>query len=470
MTMTALQTSLVRSLNFKGLASAALYGLAALLLFAGNVIVPGGDFGIAVAQEDDKDDERMSGRRTQALSKNVYDLITQANELVDAEDYQGALKLLDKVKAMPKLSAYETAQLYSFYGFLYFNAERYKEAVNAYNTVLKQPDLPPPLQQQTIRTLSQLAFVTEDYKGAIRYANQYMNDVGPDADMYVVIGTAHYQLEQYKEIIPPVQKAISMYAEQGKGPKEQWLLLLRVAYWELDDYKKVKDTLEQLVVGWPKKDYWTQLSGIYFELKDEPRQLAAYEAAYDQGLLASSNELTQMAQLFMQADVPYKGARVLEKGLESKQIERTVRNLRLLSQAWQLSQEDRKAIPPLLEAAKMSNDGELYARLAQSHLNLGDYKECIATSNQAISKGGLKNTGNAYLILGMCQFEQKSLGSAKASFRKALNYDKVAKNASSWIAYVESEEERLRQLEQSLQRVQEIREGNEEVQAEGQSS
>jgi tetratricopeptide (TPR) repeat protein len=172
----------------------------------------------------------------------------------------------------------------------------------------------------------------------------------------------------------------------------------------------------------------------------------------------------------MQADVPYKGARVLEKGLESKQIERSVRNLRLLSQAWQLAQEDRKAIPPLLEAAQMSNDGELYARLAQSHLNLGDYKECIATSNQAISKGGLKNAGNAYLILGMCQFEQKSLGSAKASFRKALNYDKVAKNASSWIAYVESEEERLRQLEQSLQRVQEIREGKEEVQAEGQSS
>lgn len=443
----------------------ALYCLALALLFGVGAVSPLGVQGIAVAQ-DKKDNGKapMEGRKTQALSKKVYDVITEANELVDAEDYSGALRLLDKVKAIPNLSSYETAQLYSFYGFLYFNAERYSEATNAYNTVLQQPELPVPLQQQTIRTLSQLAFVTEDYQQAIDYANQYLTDVGPDADMYVVIGTAYYQLERYKDIIPPVKKAISMYAEKGKGPKEQWLLLLRVAYWELDDYQKVRETLEQLVVGWPKKDYWTQLSGIYFELKDEPKQLAAYEAAFDQGLLSSNAELTQMAQLYMQADVPYKGAKVLAAGLESGQVERTERNLRLLSQAWQLAQEDRKAIPPLQEAAGMASNGDLYSRLAQSYLNLSEYSDCIDASNKAINKGKLKNPGNAYLILGMCQFESKSLGSAKASFRKALKYDKVAKNASSWIAYVESEEDRLRQLEQSLKRVQDAREG------EGQSS
>ena len=408
---------------------------AAALLLAGPALLPAGSAGVATAQDKKEDkDAPMSGRQTQALSKNVYDLITQANEKVDAEDYNGALALLDKIKAMPKLSDYETAQLYSFYGFLYFNAEKYKQAVTAYNTVLKQPDLPPALQQQTIRTLSQLAFVTEDYQAAIKYANQYISEVGPDPDMYVVIGTAYYQMEKYKEIIAPVEKAISLANERGTEAKEQWLLLLRVAYWETENYKKVKDILEELVIRWPKKEYWTQLSGIYFELKDEARQLAAYEAAYDQNLLTSGAELLQMAQLFMQAEVPYKGARVLEKGFEAKQIERTERNLRLLSQAWQLAQEDRKAIPPLKEAAAISGDGELYARLAQSYLNLGEYKSCVEASNQGINKGGLKNAGNAYLILGMCQFELNSLSSAKASFRKALKYERTAKNARSWIS------------------------------------
>ncbi len=121
------------------------------------------------------------------------------------------------------------------------------------------------------------------------------------------------------------------------------------------------------------------------------------------------------------------------------------------SQAWQLAQEDRKAIPPLKEAAGMSDNGELYARLAQSYLNLSDYKPCIDASNSAINKGGLKSPGNAYLILGMCQFETNALGSAKASFQKAARYDKVAKNASSWIAYVESEQDRIAQLKKSME-------------------
>jgi tetratricopeptide (TPR) repeat protein len=283
--------------------------------------------------------------------------------------------------------------------------------------------------------------------------------VGPDSDMYVVIGTAYYQIAAEKEtpakadfakVIPPVEKAIALAEESGKDIKENWLLLLRVAYWEQANYQKVREILEQLVIGWPKKEYWTQLSAIYFELKDEPKQLAAYEAAYDQKLLVSSPELVQMAQLFMQADVPYKGARVLEKGFEAEIVERKVSNLRLYSQAWQMASEDRKAITPLKEAAGMSDDGELYARLAQSYLNLSDYGDCISASDSALSKGGLKNTGNAYLILGMCQFESDKLGTSKGSFRKALKYEKSAKTANSWIAFVESEESRLRQLQESL--------------------
>jgi tetratricopeptide (TPR) repeat protein len=452
---------------YKSAKAYALISVIAVLLYGGGMLLPeaGGD---AVAQDkkEKKKDSKapMEGRKTESLSKRVYELITEANEKVDVEDYAGAVVLLDKVKAMPKLSTYETAQLYTFYGFLYFNAEQYDKAIKAYNTVLAQPELPPAIFQQTIRTLSQLAFVTEDYQLAIKYANQYMDTVGPEPDMYVIIGTAHYQMvseknnataADYDKVIKPVEKAIALANERGTSVKEQWWLLLRVGYWEQDNFSKVRDILEILVINWPKKEYWTQLSGMYGELKDERKQLAAYEAAYDQGLLTKSAELVQMAQLFMQADVPYKGARVLEKGFKAEIIERKVRNLRLQSQAWQLAREDRKAIPPLKEAAGLSDDGELFSRLAQSHLNLSEYKSCITASGKAIKKGDLKNKGNTYLIQGMCQFELDKLADAKASFRQAVKHEKVAKNARSWIDFVESEESRLQQLERSMRMVEE---------------
>ncbi len=407
--------------------------------------------GSAYAQEEKENKKApLKGRKVEALSKRVYESITRANELVDQEQYSAALKELDKVKSLPTLTAYETAQLYSFYGFLYFNAERYREAINAYDTVLKQPDLPPAVQQQAIRTLAQLSFVTENFDGAIKYANQYLNDVGPDADMYVVLGTAYYQKEQYSKIIPPVEKAISMTREKGGNTKESWWLLLRVAYWEQNNYKKVRDILETLVNYWPKKEYWIQLAGVYSELKDDARQLAAYEAAHDQGMLQSSSELVTLSQLFMQLDAPYKGAKVLEEGLAAGKIDKNVRNLRLQAQAWQMAQDDKKAIAPLRQAASMSSDGNLFAMLATSHLNLSQYKECVDASNKAIGRGGLKNQGETYLVLGMCQFERKSLASAKKSFQNASRFDKSRSNATAWIGYVNSEQERLKQLEQSL--------------------
>lgn len=451
--VTISQVSKLRSAGF-----AALITAFAILLYTAPVVV-GMQGSVATAQEEKEDSKApMKGRQTQALGKKVYEAITEANELVDAENYTEARKVLDRVKAMPNLSAYETAQLYSFYGFLYFNSEQYGQAIKAYDTVLKQPELPEGLQQQTLKTLAQLKFATEDYKGAIEYARQYMDATGEDPDMYAVIATAYYQMEQTDKIIQPIEKAISLARERGTSVKEQWYLLQRVAYWDKENYPKVKEILEILVANWPKKEYWTQLSGIYYELKDEERQLAAYEAAHDQGLLSSSAELTQLAQLYMQAEVPYKGARVLEKGLADGKIEKNERNLRLLSQAWQLAQEDRKAIGPLNEAAKLSNDGDLYARLATSYLNLNEYKSCIDASRQALDKGGLKYPGNTWLVLGMCQFESKALSSAKQSFQQAARFEKAAKNARSWIAYTESEQARLQQLQESLEQLNRAKE------------
>jgi len=411
------------------------------------------------AQEEKKKDSKapMKGRKTQALGKQVYTLITDANEKVDAEDYAGAGALIEKAKNLPKLSAYETAQIYSFSGFLNFNQERYPQALNDYERVLTQPELPEGLMQQTYKTIAQLLFATEQYGKAIEKAREYMNVAGEDPDMYALIATGYYQMDQISGIIQPIEKAISLANERGSKPKEQWYLLQRVAYWDKEDYRKVRDILEILVVNWPKKEYWSQLSGIYYELKDEGRQLAAYEAAYDQGLLESNSELTQMAQLFMQAEVPFKGALVLEQGLAEGKIEKTERNLRLLSQAWQMAQEDRKAIQPLQDAAKLSNDGDLYARLATSYLNLSEFKSCINASRQAIDKGGLKYPGDTWLVLGMCQFENKQLKSAKSSFQNAAKFDKSAKNARSWITYTENEQARMQQLQDSLNQLEEAK-------------
>jgi tetratricopeptide (TPR) repeat protein len=417
--------------------------------------------GPAMAQGNGKGKEKpkRETRQTGSMSEKVYKRLSEAQQLSELEppNYAGAMAKLEEIKVMKNLSPYEEGQLYNFYGFIYYSQERYEDAIRAYERVLAQPDLPPGLKSQITYTVAQLRFSTEDYRGAIKLINQWLaNAENPGPDPYVLIATAHYVLKEYDALIQPMNKAMEIARARGKEVKEQWWLLLQAAYYEKKNYRKVLEILETLVVKWPKKDYWTQLSGMYGELENEPKQLTAYVSAYDQGLLATSSEFMQMAQLYLAASVPYKAGVIIETGLENGTIDKKSRNYRLLSQAWALAQEDERAIPALKKAASFSDDGDLDIRLAQSYLNLGKKTECIGAARDGIKKGGVKRVDIANMVLGMCLFEADLLGDAKTAFRKAAKDKRSQKNALSWLQYIESEELRLQQLERSLQQLKTV--------------
>ena len=408
------------------------------------------------AQEGEK--QQQETKRTGSMSEKTYKKLAEAQELADAEDYRGARRVLDDLKESPKLSPYELAQLYNFYGFIYYAEENYQQSIKSYETVLAQPEIPQGLRDQTLYTLAQLYFTTENWQKAIDLVNQWLASAqNPGPEPYILLGSAYYSLERWKDMIQPIETAMRVARERDTKVKEQWYLLLRAAYYEMENYQEVKDILEILVVNWPKKEYWTQLSAMYGELKSERKQLAAYESAYDQDLLTRSAELVQLAQLFLQSQVPYKASRVLEKGFEAGTIEKKADNYRLLANALQLAAEDRKAIPALKTAAGMAGDGQLFVRLANSYLNVSEYDACIESARKGLDKGGLRREDNAYIVLGMCLFEKDQYEQAKKAFRSAARDKRSAKTAGQWIQFIEREQERERQLEQSLKRVRSAR-------------
>ncbi len=412
--------------------------------------------GVAFAQKaKEQGQPERKTKKAQAMSEKVYRRIAEAQEFVDAENFTEALEALDAVKKMKKLSAYETAQMWNFYGFVYYAQDDIPRAIKAYETVLQQPDIPDSMSQSTIYTLAQLHFSVENYGKAIELIQQWLTVAeNPGYAPYELLATAYYQFERYAEMIDPIQKAMAIAKKRDKPAKENWWLLLRVAYYELNDLAKVRDVLEVLVVNWPKKEYWTQLSAMYGELDDENKQLAAYVSAYDQGLLTRSSELVQLSQLYMQANVPYKAARIIENGFVDGIVDRKSSNYRLLSQAWQLAQNDIKAIPALRTAAEMQDDGDLDVRLAQSYLNLSEYNKCISSAKTGIDKGGLKSEDIAYIILGTCYFELEKYNDSLDAFRKAAKFDDSKDRARVWLTYIEGEKRRQEALAQSLREAQ----------------
>ena len=410
--------------------------------------------GTATAQNGSQEAEQTAPQKTKktvAMSQPVYEGLQKAQELIEANQYADGLARLKKLRETSYLSVYETAQIWNLTGYAYYLQENYPRAVKSYENVIAQGDLPEAMVQSTLKTLSQLYFTIENYEKALATVDRLIVVVSaPGPDVYMLKGQAHFQLQQYRQALAPIKTAIDKYREQGRKPRENWLLLLRVCYYELSDFKNMIAILKQLIVFYPKQTYVLTLAGVYSELGDTKKQLALTEALYDAGLIKGTHHLVNLANLYLVHNVPYKAAKILQREVEGGRVESTERNLRLLSQAWYQARENEKAIPPLARAAGMSDKGELFVRLAQSYINLDRWPEAADAVRKGLSKGGVKRSDIANIMLGMALFNQRHLALARAAFKLASTDKRSAKAARQWLAYVDSELEREATLDQKL--------------------
>ena len=404
--------------------------------------------GSAFAQDDEREErDAQKTKQAQAVSKEVYDKITKAQEQVDAKDYQGALRALNNLYDPDKLTEYEQANVLNYIGFVYYNMDDVPNAIRTYERMVAIPSLEPQMAKQTTYTLAQLYTMEEQYQKALQTLDKwFVMETNPAPDPFILKAQNLYQVQRYNEMIEPIQNAMRVAREREKPVKEDWYVLLNFAYFQEEDYKQVRDIQKILLENWPKKRYWFSLAGAYTELGEDNNLIAAYGAAHDQGMLEKESEFVTMAQLYLQAEVPYKAATLLEKEMESGRVTKTAKNYRLLSQAWMLSQEDERAVPALKEAARLSDDGELDVRLGNTYLNLGNYDGCIEAVQAGLRKGGLKNADNARISLGMCLYNKRRYQAAIEAFRAASKTDRSRKIAQQWISVINADVERNEQI------------------------
>ena len=353
---------------------------------------------------------------------NVPDGLVQASKFTIAQLYFQLEEYANVIAAVDSLLVEQPnrTDLYVLKGTAMYQQKKYKEMI--------------PIIQKAIAIAEEAnAFRVESLEKAVREtASKYRVRYDRDTTDYITLASLiKLQLQEdladtrkssdkYAEIEEAIKSIEADAANLAKGPtRENWWLLLRAAYFELEEMDKVKEILERLVVEWSKKEYWTQLSAFYGQDKQEKEQMAAYQTAYHEGFLEKSSEFVQMAQLYLSVEAPYEAAKLLQKAMDEDKVDKEVKNWKILAQAWFLSGYDEPAIVALREAAKLSDDGELDIRLARSLNNIADYEGCTNSAKTAIQKGDLKRLDESYITLGMCQFEIADFEGAKDAFANA---------------------------------------------------
>ena len=441
----------------KILTSFTAFSLAVCIGLLGPVTVS--EFGFEGAQSQAADgrsaEKKKKTRRVPSISESIFKKLGEAQELMDAKEYGLAEQFLkDMLNRSKKYNGNELGNIHNMLGYIAFLKEDFKAAIYAYEQVLAQgEDVTEGLEVTTLYTIAQLSFVVENYQDALDYMELWISKAdNPGPEPRIFMGQVYYQMKDYPNALIQIQNGIRIAQERGTKVKENWWALVAFLFYEKEDFQGYTDTMKILVRDFPKRDYWIRLAGIYGQEGQERLQLNTLQAAYAGDYFETETDFTNLAGLLMQREAPYKAAKVLRDGLDREIVKRSDRNLQSYGQAWQLAQEVDEAIPVFEEAAKLSDDGKIYERLAYLYMEDDQYKQCVTSAQGALDKGGLRKLQTMYIVKGMCEYNQNQLKTARKSFvscRSESRKDKDNNNVricAQWITFIDRESTRQAQL------------------------
>ena len=443
------------------LVGAAIFALAAL---NGVVTAPDGGFPVLLSAAH-AEEGAAARRKVPNMQESTYRRLGEIQELVEEEKLQEALPmLLQMLESKRRYNNNERAQIHKMIAFIYFEMENDLQTIHHFEQVIAQvPDITEGLENSTLETLTRLYFqeamkysetpakADEWFQKTLRTLDNWMtkvDEVSPDAHQF--IATVHYQMGNSAKSIEHMEIAVRLAQERGTKVKEQWWQMLQALYADQDNWERVVEIGEIMVKDYPKRSSWMTLAGAYGETDQPDKQLWTLEAAHAGGYLETEADYYTYAGLLLQNEMPNRASKYLQASLDEELVQRSVKNLRLLGQAYHVARDVDEAIPVFEEAGKLAEDGATLSRLASLYLQRDEYEKCQDASEKALSKGGLRRPLIAKVTLGTCLFNMRKFSEAKDIFREIRQEARKSKEtrgeeirARTWLQYIESERKRL---------------------------
>ena len=371
-----------------------------------------------------------------SMSETFYRRLARAHELLEEDNLTDALDLMDRIRT-DRISAYEGAQLYQTYGFVYSQLERETEAMEAFEKCLELDALPTAVQQGIVYSVagyyaSQDRF--EESNGTLLRWFRYEAD--PRADAYIMMGANFAQQEKMADALPFVARANAL----AKEPNESWRNLQLAIHVELGQIPEAIDLLKDNIGIWPDKlRFYQVLSGMYMEINDDEGALSALIIPWHRGMLESEEDILNLTRLSLFLENPARAGAILSEAMGRGYVEQNSDNLGLLLSAWTTAREMDRAVGVIDRLAELADDGEFYYRKAMLLNESGDWAGVVDSCGRALEKGGLSSPGEVWILQGVALAELQRFDEAIDAFESAKRDgpDNLRRNANAWIGYVQ---------------------------------
>ena len=235
-----------------------------------------------------------------------------------------------------------------------------------------------------------------------------------------------------------VQKMLAGAEEGSKRATEEELQILANCYLRQKDNTGYVNTIEKLVIHYPKKEYWTDLLARVQKKSGFSDRLGVnvYRLRFATNNAGTANDYMEMAQLAMQAGVPAEAKVILDRGYASGQLgkgdqaERHERLKKLIDKTLAEKKATREAEEKEALAAK---DGNAMVAIGLNYVYEGNAAKGLPMIEQGIKKGGLKRPEDAKLRYGEALIYAGRKDRAVQVLRDVKGTDGTADLARLWV-------------------------------------
>lgn len=384
---------------------------------------------------------QKKARDNKAASQSIGRAIMDAFELYEEEKIKEAIAVLEDQDPDP---GYDSAYLDRFLGNLYAADERMADALKVLKNAVDQDVLGWNDQAAAMKLVGQISLQEEKYEQSLEYLKKWVQFTGErDAQVFLYIANAHYQMKNFAKIIPFARVAL----QESEKPDKNIYNLMMASYYERKMYSDAIRVLEEGLNKLPEvTQWWPQLAQFYMLEEDLAKSLQTMEIAYMAGYLDTESQFKMLVQLYDNEGIPYKAASTMEKHVEAGDIEKTAKNFGTIANSYHRAKELDKAVSWYERAAEATNDsddkGEYYRKQGNLMLLNEQYIAAAKPLKKALDYLERKDEGRVYMSLAEAYFYGGDYRQAMRYVDEAATFDGQRRSARSWRGYIKSTAER----------------------------
>ncbi len=416
------------------------------------------------------------------VSAKIGKSMTDAQRALQAKQWDQALSKLREADAIGDKTAYDQFMINQLFAAAYQGQKKYGEAAAIYEKLLDSNHLSDAQKDQYTKLIATLYMQVKNNGKVTEYGGRWLKAHPGDTEMTALLAQAQFQAGQFKQSMDTLTELVKTTERAGGRPKEEWLKLMYSIAYKLSDDRQSQgmdagrpaqgmapappgmgsdhhdddhrnepkrldavtvDVLEKLVRYYPNPTYWQSLllSGLKQERMSDQARFQLDRLILSVGVMKTSNDFIELAQLARNFGFPAEALRVLEKGYASGVIGSGPgkdREDRLKASVVKEVEAHKASMTALEVKARSAPTGQEDVTLGESYMGYGQYPQAVEALERGIKKGNFKNPDTARIALGIAQLNSNHPDKARAAFRQVPDSSEFGRIAELWALHAGS--------------------------------